>query len=562
MPVEVHEVVFSFDRPSSMRSPLLLALRQLINRSAAENSKATSLLSSQRVLIVDSDEARGQYIASQLASDGYTPFIVPNPLEAYTIFLQGSFLPCSVVLSEESSAHNQFFLTRLAQQFLQQYDWKLPFIRLRMQQSGGPDRRSTDPLTDHKNPSSGTPLSLSGELDVSSSPLRQSGLRRSSTDLPASANPSIRQHSPYNLPLQTSGDPRIRSDSLPSLSPRENVQPQSAPLPQIPGQPSEVPFSEPSSRKRPVSGVFEHPLVSVTPPPQQRSPAPPTDKISLNNLNIGRYQLRSIIGGNPLGDVYLTYDRLREQDIVLKTVQTNRIPSHLMETHDKRYNLFQPELDLLQKMKNPYFAPVMNVGESYISGYPFIYKTMPYYAAGSLHRWIYQSTIKTFPLLEVAYVISQLSASVQLLHDHGRLHQNFKMTNVLLAREATYMRELQCILSDLAFVQDVINLPKSSEAYRYFAPEQWDGEAFTSSDQYGLAVIAYELLAGRPPFQGNSSAMMRRLHLTMAAPPPSTFNSQVNGNVDRVLLHALSKRPEERFESVSAFAFALERASR
>jgi serine/threonine protein kinase len=91
---------------------------------------------------------------------------------------------------------------------------------------------------------------------------------------------------------------------------------------------------------------------------------PQTEKISLDNLTIGRYQLKSLIGSNPLGDVYLTYDRLREQDIALKTIQINMIPPHLLKGLDSEFNHFQPELDLLRQSEHPHLVPVMSIGKS------------------------------------------------------------------------------------------------------------------------------------------------------------------------------------------------------
>jgi len=285
------------------------------------------------------------------------------------------------------------------------------------------------------------------------------------------------------------------------------------------------------------------------------------EKISLDGLSIGRYQLKSVLGGKPIGDVYLSYDRLREQDIVLKTIQTNMVPFHLMEGQEEDSNLFQQEWDLLQQIEHPHISRVMNVGKSYISGFPFIYKTMPYYAEGSLSRWQTQFAGRNSSPSDVARVILQLADALQFLHTRGVLYQNFKLTNIMIVNETQTMRDLHVVISDLPFIHDIINLPKTVESYRYFAPEQWDGEAFTSSDQYGLAVVAYELLTGRAPFQGNSDAIMRRMHLTMPAPAPSSFNRQIYPFIDKVLLRALSKRPAERFDSVHSFATALERAS-
>ena len=637
MTVETHEVVFSFDQPGDMRNPLLSTLQQLLNRPLAKDSRAAALLGAQRVLVVDSQQERAQYIAHLISSAGYWPFVAPTPLDAYTLFLQGTFHPFAIILSEDSAA-SQFFLNRLSQQFLQRYDWKVPFIRLRISTSDQFAPRSTEPLAPHfprsRTQPGQTPQGPSGEPGApfsgssrSSSPLSQPGeagqrFRSPSSPLSQPGEPGSRFRSPSSplgqpgeagqrftlpsSPLSQPGEPgpRFRSPSSPLSQPGEPgprftspssplSQPGFAPWQQpspaqspdtthrspAPSQPltrlrsSSTPLQPPSSSS-PLSlstpEAFNTPTGPVTPTPRRmgspganmnRSNKQQVDKISLDGLSIGRYQLKSILGGSPIGDVYLTYDRLREQDIVLKTIQTNMIPYHLMEGLEDDYNLFQQEWDLLQQIEHPRLARVMNLGKSYISGFPFIYKTMPYYPEGSLQNWVGQFSEKFFPPAEVARVILQLADALQFLHTRGVLYQNFKLTNILIANETRVMHDLQVVLSDMPFVRDIVNLPKTNESYRYYAPEQWDNEAFTSSDQYGLAVVAYELLTGRAPFLGNSDVIMRRMHLTMPTPAPSSFNPRIYPFVDKVLLRALSKRPAERFESVQAFAAALERAS-
>src|SRR5579885_3672822 len=101
MTVETHEVVFSFDQPGDARHPLLSILQQLLNRPLARDSRAAALLGSQRVLIVDSQQERAEYIAPLLSTAGYRPFVAPTPLDAYTLFLQGTFHPFAIILSEE-----------------------------------------------------------------------------------------------------------------------------------------------------------------------------------------------------------------------------------------------------------------------------------------------------------------------------------------------------------------------------------------------------------------------------------------------------------------------------
>src|SRR5258708_6125169 len=549
MTVETHEVIFSFDQPGDARHPLLSTLQQLLNRPLARDSRAAALLGSQRVLIVDSQQERAQYIAYLLSNAGYKPFVAPTSLDAYTLFLQGTFHPFAIILSEEGAANNQFFLTRLSQQFVQRFDWNVPFIRLQLPQSSLFAHRSTEPLG-HSQPPFGratVPLNQPTRRSLPSSPLLP----------PPPQTPTPRPaDQPFRLPVQGPAQAFRPIQQAPLRT--------DPPLNQLRG-----PISRPPT---PVPPLFTEQSGPLTPTPNRPRTVLPSassmkftkkqyEKISLDGLSIGRYQLESLIGGNPIGDVYLTYDRLREQNIALKTIQTNMIPFHLMEGLEEDYNLSQQELDLLQQLEHPHLSRVMYIGKSYISGFPFIYKTMPHYAEGSLVTWLGQTNGKLFTPSEVARVILQLADAVQFLHSRGMLYQNFKQANILIVNNTQSMRDLHVVLSDLPFVQDAINLPKTVESYRYFAPEQWESTSFPASDQYGLAILAYELLTGRAPFQGNSDTIMRRMHLTMPAPPPSSFNRTIYPFIDKVILRALSKRPEERFESITAFSTALERAS-
>jgi len=94
----------------------------------------------------------------------------------------------------------------------------------------------------------------------------------------------------------------------------------------------------------------------------------------------------------------------------------------------------------------------------------------------------------------------------------------------------------------------------------YMAPEQWEGHPVPATDQYALAVMAYELLTRRPPFQGGMAQLMYQ-HFHVQPQPPSTFYPRLSQALDAVLLRALAKDPKERFPSVSAFAEAFEQAA-
>src|SRR5436309_12286795 len=91
------------------------------------------------------------------------------------------------------------------------------------------------------------------------------------------------------------------------------------------------------------------------------------------------------------------------------------------------------------------------------------------------------------------------------------------------------------------------------------ATEQWEVHPVPASDQYALAIMIYQLLTGRTPFQGRPERMMYQ-HFNVSPQPPGKYNPAINPDIDAVILHALAKKPEERFPSVSAFSNAFQQA--
>jgi eukaryotic-like serine/threonine-protein kinase len=94
----------------------------------------------------------------------------------------------------------------------------------------------------------------------------------------------------------------------------------------------------------------------------------------------------------------------------------------------------------------------------------------------------------------------------------------------------------------------------------YMAPEQWRGEAVPATDQYALGVMVYELLTGRPPFQGENQQQILYQHIYVQPQPLRRYNPHIPEKIESVVMKALKKRPENRYESSSAFARAFRQA--
>jgi len=341
-----------------------------------------------------------------------------------------------------------------------------------------------------------------------------------------------------------------------------------APLPRVP----ETPRHLPSEVER---------IAQMSFPPEQYSPQPTSvipheavinisthdvqheqgvvSKISLEGLSIGRYHMKTSLGSGPLGQVYQTYDRLREQDVALKAIQMNVLPPPMSKNISTETNFFQQEIDLLRMLDHPHILLPLNCGKSYISGSPFIYKTMPYLADGSIAALLYQSGVsRSLSPQRVATIIMQIAETLQHAHSHNITYQNFKLSNFLVQMQGKQRNILRIFLTDFATTQNKTFLVKAPDVFPYMAPECWYGQSLPASDQYGLAAITYELLTGRVIFQGQSEQIMHQLHLHMQPQPLKLFAPHLSPRLSNVVLRALSKKAEDRFPSIMNFAHALQ----
>jgi hypothetical protein len=514
----------SLDQPDQVLSILLKTLQQMLSTFKARAVK--KMPDYRNILIIDDDERRSQLLSHLLVKAGYRPFVMANALEAFTRFLQVPFVPFAIILSQDDTS-NKLFLQRLLQQTQQKYEWEIPLIRLNFESTSSMLRTSSPQLS---------PLNSFGK------PLSQTSLPQSSNVL----NPSLQSGSMSQEFPQSSALPYMNTptQNYPPLSPQAPLTtPQSDKLP-----PLSQSFSGSFLQEAYSSGASP---ITETP----RSETKEVQRISLEDQNLGRYHVYTPLGDSKTSNVYRTYDRLREQDVALKAFQTNAIPYHVMEHSLEEYNLFQQEADLLRGMEHPHIVTVWASGKSYVSGVSFIYKTMVYCPEGSLAQWLFKhSGSRVFTPRDVAHVISQLADALQYLHDQQITFQNFKLSNLLVKKPAKTMSQLHLMLVDFAVPQDGTFFPKSQESMAYIAPERWNGEVSPASDQYGLAVIAYELLTGRLPFQGTSEHVMKLLHTSMQPQSPSIHNPSLSAAVNNVILRALAKKPNERFASVSQFA--------
>ena len=156
------------------------------------------------------------------------------------------------------------------------------------------------------------------------------------------------------------------------------------------------------------------------------------------------------------------------------------------------------------------------------------------------------------PTNRAADIFTQVGRGLQYAHSKGVIHRDLKPSNILLDDAGN------AYLSDFGLakvVDTTLNLTKSGNLVgtpAYVAPEQVLGEpADIRSDIYSLGMLLYHMLVGRPPFELNATGIAALLyqHVEEPPPPPHLFNPAVTPDVEAVMLRALEKDPDQRYQS-------------
>ncbi len=282
----------------------------------------------------------------------------------------------------------------------------------------------------------------------------------------------------------------------------------------------------------------------------------------LEGLQLGKYRLLRLIGSGGMGDVYIGEDAHTDRQVAIKVMRAEMSPYPDENASNQAERLFRREMKALAALDHPNILPLYDYGEEMLHKTLLMYMVMPFRQEGSFADWLRQHhNARLLQPKEVAFFVSQATDALQHAHDHQIIHQDVKPSNFLIRSKRDTSSVPDLLLADFGIAK-ISGLTSSiSHASRgtptYMAPEQWSGDPVPATDQYALAIMTYELLTGRPPFRGRPEQMMF-MHFSTPPPPPSTLNKALPVSIDAVVLHALAKKPEERFASVSDFAAAFQ----
>ncbi|MGW0365536.1 Stk1 family PASTA domain-containing Ser/Thr kinase [Streptomyces sp. NPDC002990] len=257
----------------------------------------------------------------------------------------------------------------------------------------------------------------------------------------------------------------------------------------------------------------------------------------------GRYELSHVLGRGGMAEVYLAHDTRLGRTVAVKTLRADlaRDPSFQAR--------FRREAQSAASLNHPAIVAVYDTGEDYVDNISIPYIVMEY-VDGSTLRELLHSGRKLLPERTLEMTIGILQA-LEYSHRAGIVHRDIKPANVMLTRTG----QVKVMDFGIARAMGDSGMTMTQTAAvigtaQYLSPEQAKGEQVDArSDLYSAGCLLYELLSVRPPFVGDSPVAVAYQHVREEPQPPSNFDPEITPEMDAIVLKALVKDPDYRYQS-------------
>ncbi|GAB2689309.1 Stk1 family PASTA domain-containing Ser/Thr kinase [Kitasatospora kifunensis] len=254
-----------------------------------------------------------------------------------------------------------------------------------------------------------------------------------------------------------------------------------------------------------------------------------------------------------MAEVYLAHDTRLGRSVAVKTLRADMARDPSFQAR------FRREAQSAASLNHPAIVAVYDTGEDYIDGISIPYIVMEY-VEGSTLRELLHSGRRLLPERALEMTIGILQA-LEYSHRAGIVHRDIKPANVMLTRQGNVK------VMDFGIARAMgdagMTMTQTSAVIgtaQYLSPEQAKGETVDArSDLYSTGCLLYELLTVRPPFVGDSPVAVAYQHVREEAQPPSVYDPEVRPEVDAIVLKALAKERDYRYQSADEMRDDIER---
>lgn len=261
----------------------------------------------------------------------------------------------------------------------------------------------------------------------------------------------------------------------------------------------------------------------------------------MNSLLGGRYLLGQMIGTGGMADVYIAQDQRLSREVAIKILRSDLAKDPAFVAR------FRKEAKAAAGLNHPAIVAVYDSGEE-----PAPYIVMELVSGHTLREMVHGG--ERVPLNRALEIAEGILAGLEYSHARHIVHRDIKPANVMI----TDAGDVKVMDFGIARAMDDLGATLTSTwnvvgTAQYLSPEQAVGEpADSRSDIYSTGCLLFELLTGKPPFTGETPVSIALQHATSTAPLARTFKADLPEGIEIVLAIALSKKPEDRYQSAQA----------
>jgi len=263
-----------------------------------------------------------------------------------------------------------------------------------------------------------------------------------------------------------------------------------------------------------------------------------------------RYRLERKLGAGGMATVYLAEDLRHGRQVAIKVLE----PGLAAALGTER---FLREIEIAAKLTHPHILPLHDSGEA--DG--FLYFVMPFVDGESLRQRLARE--KQPPIADVTRILREVVDALAYAHANGVVHRDIKPDNVMLSGRHALVADFGIAKA----LSEVNNAPQQLTSFgvaigtpQYMAPEQAAGDTDIDAraDIYSLGIVAYEMLAGRPPFSGTSLQQLLRAQIEEIPQPLGEIRPDVSPGLEAAVMRCLAKSRDERWQSATNLLGELE----
>ncbi|KJX75931.1 Stk1 family PASTA domain-containing Ser/Thr kinase [Mycobacterium lepromatosis] len=257
-----------------------------------------------------------------------------------------------------------------------------------------------------------------------------------------------------------------------------------------------------------------------------------------------RYELGDILGFGGMSEVHLARDVRLHRDVAVKVLRADlaRDPSF--------YLRFRREAQNAAALNHPSIVAIYDTGEAETSAGPLPYIVMEYVDGATLRDIVH--TDGPMPPQQAIEIVADTCQALNFSHQNGIIHRDIKPANIMISTTNAVKVMDFGIARAIADSTNVTQTAAVIGTAQYLSPEQARGDSVDArSDIYSLGCVLYEILTGEPPFIGDSPVSVAYQHVREDPTPPSQRHEGISVDLDAVVLKALAKNPENRYQTAS-----------